>query len=247
MSTAGRAEQLEREKQRAAAAALAWVKDGMRVGLGSGSTVHHFIRLLGERCRSSGLQIEAVATSRASESLARQYGIILIEPERGLQLDLAVDGADEIGHGLSLIKGGGGALLREKVVAQAAKMFLVVADSSKRVERLGAFPLPLEVVPFAVPWVMDRIAALGAIPVLRAGHGSSPYTTDQQNSILDCEFGSIADPAALAAQLESIAGIAEHGLFVNCAGAALIASGDRVHRFEPDGSETAIAADGGRS
>ena len=215
--------QLDQEKQLAARSALEWVKSGMRLGLGSGSTAYHFIRFLGEKVQQGQIKVEAIAASRASETLARQFQIPLLDPERGLRLDLAVDGADEIGPGLSLIKGGGGALLREKVIARAADQFLVIADSSKRVSQLGAFPLPVEVIGFAVPWVMDELARLGSKTALRMGAGSSAYLTDQQNNILDCNFGVITDPQALAAKLEAIPGIAEHGLFLNYAHAALIA------------------------
>src|ERR1700675_4965117 len=152
------------EKQAVAEAALRWVRPGMRLGLGSGSTSHRFIEALGERVRRGELGVEGIATSQASEKLARQSGITLITPRRGLVLDLDVDGADEIAPDLSLIKGGGGALLREKVVARASRYFLVLADASKMVQMLGAFPLPVEVIPFTVPWVMDEIVKIGGNP-----------------------------------------------------------------------------------
>lgn len=231
LSAAGRKskEQVEQEKRAVAEAALRWVKSGMRLGLGSGSTAHHFIRLLGERVRAGSLRVEGIPTSRDSEALARECGIPLIEPQRGLTLDLDVDGADEISHDLSLIKGGGGALLREKAVAHASRHFLVIADSSKLVAKLGAFPLPIEVVPFTVPWVMDQIERLGGRPVLRLRSGTDqPYLTDQHNQILDCHFGEIEDPADLARHLQKIPGIAEHGLFLDCAKTALIADGSQL-------------------
>ncbi len=229
-------DQHDAEKRTVAEAALRWVRTGMRLGLGSGSTSHCFIELLGERVRRGELSVEGVATSQDSEELARQSGITLITPHRGLLLDLDVDGADEIAPDLSLIKGGGGALLREKVVAHASRYFLVLADSSKLVQQLGAFPLPVEIVPFTLPWAMDEIAKIGGNPVLRMrpDSGAQPYFTDQQNYILDCKFGVIESPADLAARLEKIPGIAEHGLFLGYANAALIARGSEVLVLRPN-------------
>jgi ribose 5-phosphate isomerase A len=225
-------EQLAQEKQAAARAALKFVRSGMKLGLGSGSTSHCFIKLLGEKVRSGELRVEGIATSIDSERLARDCEIPLIEPARGLKLDLGVDGADEIGPDLDLIKGGGGALLREKVVERACRYFLVLADSSKIVRQLGKFPLPVEVIPFSLPWVMDELEALGGKPVQRTVPGlGHAYITDQQNYILDCHFGVIEDPRRLATQLEAIPGIAEHGLFIDYASAALIADGNDVLVF----------------
>ncbi|PYX88428.1 MAG: ribose-5-phosphate isomerase RpiA [Acidobacteria bacterium] len=225
-------EQLQAEKRTVAEAALRWVKSGMRLGLGSGSTAHLFIQLVGERVRHGSLKVEGIPTSRDSEALAKKCGIPLLEPERGLVLDLDVDGADEIGPNLDLIKGGGGALLREKAVAHASKHFLVIADSSKQVAKLGAFPLPVEVVPFTVPWVMDEVERLGGRPVLRTQSGTSnAYVTDQQNYILDCHFGLIEDPSTLSRHLQEIPGVAEHGLFLGYAKTALIADDSEVTVF----------------
>ena len=229
-------EQLQAEKEVVAGAAVRFVKSGMKLGLGTGTTAHHFIHRLGERVRRGELSVEAVATSKQSQALAKEVGITVSEPRRGLRLDLAVDGADEIGPNLALIKGGGGALLREKIVAAAADYFLVIADSSKLVNQLGAFPLPLEVVPFAVPWVMDRVEALGATAVLRMDRESRdrPYLTDQQNYIVDCQFRAIEQPAQLASKLEAVPGIVEHGLFIGYARAALIARGRAVYVLYQD-------------
>jgi ribose 5-phosphate isomerase A len=221
-------DQLADEKQAAARAALKYVRSGMRLGLGSGSTSHCFIRLLGEQARSGELRVSGIATSKDSERLARECGIPLIEPARALQLDLGVDGADEIGPDLELIKGGGGALLREKVVERACRYFLVIADSSKIVQRLGAFPLPVEVIPFSLPWVLDELEVLGGKPVQRMCDPQTPYFTDQQNYIVDCHFGGITDPRWLASKLETTPGIAEHGLFIDYAKAALVADGSEV-------------------
>ena len=235
-------EQLDKEKRTVAEAALRWVKSGMRLGLGSGSTAHHFIRLLGERVRNGTLQVQGIPTSRDSETLAKECRIPLLEPQRGLVLDLDVDGADEIGHDLSLIKGGGGALLREKAVARASRHFLVIADSTKLVAKLGAFPLPVEVVPFTVPWVMDEIERLGGRPVLRMRAGSGdPYITDQQNQILDCYFGVVEHPEELSRQLEEIPGIAEDGLFLGYARNALIADNSEVTVLRPGQTRVALS------
>ncbi len=229
-------DQHEAEKRTVGEAALRWVRSGMRLGLGSGTTSHWFIKELGERVRRGELNVEGIATSRDSEELARECGIPLITPRQGLVLDLDLDGADEIAPDLSLIKGGGGALLREKVVARASRYFLVLADASKLVQMLGAFPLPVEVIPFTVPWVMDEIVKIGGSPVLRMkpDSGSEPYLTDQQNYILDSKFEPIESPADLASRLEKIPGIAEHGLFLGYANSALIARGSEVLVLRPN-------------
>jgi ribose 5-phosphate isomerase A len=217
------------EKHLAATTALRWVREGMTLGLGSGSTAALFIRELGERVQA-GLRIQAVATSQASEALAREAGIPLLEPRRGLRFDLTVDGADELDAQLCLIKGGGGALLREKVLATASDYLLIVADSSKAVARLGRFPLPLEVVPFALPWVLDAVAALGGAPMVRPDKLSSNELakSDQGNLLVDCHFAAIANPAELAAQLQSIPGVVEQGLFLGLARTAVVAQGGQA-------------------
>jgi len=223
-------DQIEKEKQAAARAALSWVRSGMTLGLGSGTTARYFIQFLGERLRNEPCEIEAVASSTASETQARELGIRVIEPRRGLRLDLTVDGADEIAPDLSLLKGRGGALLREKVLAQVSRYFLVIADSSKRVGHLGVHPLPVEVVPFAAPWVADQIEVMGGKSALLMNHGSAqePYVTDQRNYILECKFAEIKDPRTLGEQIENIPGVVGHGLFVGYAQAAMVAHGDDV-------------------
>ncbi|WP_205711138.1 ribose 5-phosphate isomerase A [Hymenobacter sp. HDW8] len=165
---------VDNEKRRAAAQALHWVSDGMSVGLGSGSTAAYFIQLLGEALQAGKLRVQATATSLASETLARSVGIPLLAPRRGLRFDLTVDGADEIDPQLTLIKGGGGALLREKVLATASDYLLIIADSSKLVPQLGQFPLPLEVVPFALPWVLDAVTQRGGEPTVRVDKKKAP-------------------------------------------------------------------------
>ncbi len=233
---------LEQEKQVAAAAALRWVRDGMLLGLGTGSTSAQFIVQLGAAVRG-GLRVQGTATSVGSEALARQVGIPLVEPRRGLRFDLAVDGADELDAQLRLIKGGGGALLREKVLETASDYLLVVADSSKLVPRLGRFPLPLEVVPFALPWVLDALGALGGAPVVRMAQDdpTATYFSDQKNLLVDCHFGQIADPEKLAAQLKTIPGIVEHGLFLGLAKAAIVVRNGEALVLRP-GEEARPAA-----
>lgn len=220
----------DKEKQLVAAAAMRWVRDGMVIGLGSGSTAAHFITLLGQEVQGRKLQVQATATSVASETLARSFGIPLLKPRQGLRFDLTVDGADELDSQLRLIKGGGGALLREKVLATASDYLLIIADSSKLVPQLGQFPLPLEVVPFALPWVLDAVEALGGGPVVRLDkqRKSEPAHTDQGNLLVDCHFAAIAEPEQLALQLQAIPGIVEHGLFLGLASAVLVAQGEQV-------------------
>ena len=202
----------------------------MTLGLGTGSTADYFIDLVGERVRAGSLQVEAVASSKASEARAAAVGLPLIAPRRGLRLDLTVDGTDEVDPGLGLIKGRGGALLREKVLAQASRYFLVIADSSKRVAQLGLCGLPVEVVPFALPWVMDQIEELGGRAVLLVDRSSpeKPAVSDQQNYLLDCRFGVIEDAQSLGPRLDKIAGVVGHGLFLGYARAALVAEGSEV-------------------
>ncbi len=219
-------------KRQAAEAALAHVEDGMLLGLGTGSTAAHFVRLLGLRV-AQGLNVTCVATSEATAEQARQAGISLSTLDASPELDLDVDGADEIGPGLALIKGGGGALLREKIVAAASRRMIVIADGAKRVDELGAFPLPVEVVDFgltATALAVERAAIeLGlnvAIDLRR--RGAEPFLTDSGNRILDASFGRIPDPETLAARLAEIPGVVEHGLFLGLADLALIASGDGV-------------------
>ncbi len=219
-------------KRRAAEAAVAHVEDGMRLGLGSGSTAAHFLTLLGRRV-ADGLDVAGVPTSEATARLARAAGVPLTTLDENPELDLDVDGADEIGPGLALIKGGGGALLREKIVAAASARMIVVADMGKRVDELGAFPLPIEVAPFglaATALAIERAAVELGLPAaldLRRRHGS-PFVTDGGNRILDASFGRIPDPEALANRLANIPGIVEHGLFLGLADLALIASPDGV-------------------
>lgn len=219
-------------KRRAAEAALTHVKDGMRLGLGSGSTAAIFVELIGKRV-ASGLTVVGVATSEATADLARKAGVPLSTLDDEPELDLVVDGADEVGPKLGLIKGGGGALLREKIVAAASRRMIVVADSSKRVAVLGAFPLPIEVNTFglvatsrAIEKAAVKLGLSGAIEIRRK-HGN-PFVTEGGNRILDASFGRIPDPEALARELADIPGVVEHGLFLGYADLALIASPEGV-------------------
>ncbi|HEY0161541.1 MAG TPA: ribose-5-phosphate isomerase RpiA [Edaphobacter sp.] len=217
-----------RLKQKAAERALELVEPGMTVGLGSGSTATLWIKLLGEKVRDQGLKIRAIASSEDSEKLGRSYGIPFTTFEETRVIDLAVDGADEVAPGLALIKGGGGKLLREKIVASAAKKFVVVADESKIVEKLGKFPLPVEVIPMAEPLVNDALRDLGFTPKVRANKDGSQHITDEGNLILDCSGLLIDDPDTMAAELDSIVGVVEHGLFLEMADIALIAAADGI-------------------
>jgi ribose 5-phosphate isomerase A len=208
-------------KFNAAQAALEYVKDGMIVGLGTGSTSAHFVRLLGERVRQ-GLRVKGVPTSEATRNLAEQVGVPLLEISQIASIDVDVDGADEIDPSFRLIKGGGGALLREKIVAAASKKMVVIADQSKWVEMLGAFPLPVEVSRFGFALTLGRVAlalraagCVGQDVVLRvSGKANEPVITDGGNYILDAHAHRIPDPAALNLALKNIAGVIEHGLFI---------------------------------
>ncbi|MBS1820697.1 MAG: ribose-5-phosphate isomerase RpiA [Acidobacteria bacterium] len=218
-------------KRLAARNALEFVEDGMSLGLGSGTTSAIFIRELGERVKG-GLKVRGIATSAASQTLAESLSIPITNFDETPELDLAVDGADEIGPGLALIKGGGGALLREKIVESAAKKFIVIADSSKLVKQLGRFPLPVEVIQMALPNVTRKLKALGLNPTLRHHADGSRYITDENNFILDCAAGEIPDPAKTAADIRAIVGVVEHGLFLNMASFALIASDQGVTKVD---------------
>jgi len=221
-------DQRTRLKLHAAHRALELVQSGMTLGLGSGSTAALWIHLLGEKVRDHGLKIRAIASSEESERLGRTYGIPFITFEECQSLDLTVDGADEIAPGLALIKGGGGKLLREKIVASASNRFVVVADESKLVEKLGNFPLPVEVIPMAVPLVSSALRALGFTPDVRLNHEGARYFTDEGNLILDCSGRLLDDPAAVATEIDSIVGVVEHGLFLHMAHLALTAGETEV-------------------
>ncbi len=215
------------EKEAAARASLKFVHDGNVVGLGTGSTAAYAVRFLAEQVRS-GLKIRGIPTSSSTRELAQSLGIPLTTFDEVQQIDVTIDGADEFDPQLHLIKGGGGALLREKIVASASRQVIIVTDASKQVPVLGKFPLPVEVIQFARPLVAKRIAALGAAVKLRQDAKGSPYVTDEGNHILDCSFGSISDPPALARVLDAMPGVVDHGLFINLASVVLLARGEKV-------------------
>ncbi|MEO1015347.1 MAG: ribose-5-phosphate isomerase RpiA [Pseudomonadota bacterium] len=225
-------------KRAAAAAAVELVRPGMTLGLGTGSTAAHFISLVAERYGVAG-GLQCVPTSEATGKAAVAAGLEVIAPDETTRIDLAVDGADEIGPELSLIKGGGGALLREKIVAAAADQFIVIADESKIVRRLGAFPLPLEVEPALWGLTVSRIRdALGELAVADAplrlrsdAEGEGAFLTDGGRYIVDVSFGAIDDPAAVNAALGSVPGVLETGLFLGLADGALVAGPDGVRRL----------------
>ena len=228
----------ERRKREAARRALALVKPGMKLGLGSGTTARHFVDLVGEQVKG-GLDIVCVATSEATETQAKALGIPLSTLDDLPELDLTVDGADEVDPQLRLIKGGGGALLREKIVASASKRMAVIADSSKLVRVLGAFPLPVEVVPFGLAATRGHIerafAGLGLGGPIRLRGGPAPFVTDGGHYILDCSLGAIDQPERLGERLSAIPGVVEHGLFIGLARAAFIAGAEGVQVLgDPD-------------
>jgi ribose 5-phosphate isomerase A len=209
------------------------VTDGMKVGLGTGSTAILFIHELGRAVRN-GLRIQAIATSDESAALAEELGIPLTNFEDTPVLDLNVDGADEIGPGLALIKGGHGAHLREKIVASAARQFIVIADESKLVSKLGRYPLPVEVIQLALPLVKRRLQDLGLNPVLRKiQDGSASWITDEGNLILDWHGGVMEKPDEVASKIRGIVGVVEHGLFLGMSSLALIASENGVREVRP--------------
>jgi ribose 5-phosphate isomerase A len=217
----------DQEKEAAARASLQFVKDGQVVGLGTGSTAAYFIKLLGEKVRN-GLRIKGIPTSVRSRDLALSLGIPLTTLDECQEIDVTVDGADEVDPQLRLIKGGGGAALREKIVASATRTMVVVADASKQVHKLGKFPLPVEVIKFAQALIEKRISALGAQVQLRTNADGTPYITDENNHILDCRFGVIQDADRLAGQLSQMPGVVEHGLFIGMASVALFARGSDI-------------------
>jgi ribose 5-phosphate isomerase A len=222
----------DRAKRAAAHAAADLVQTGMRVGLGTGSTAAFLVARLGERRREEGLRITAVPTSERTAELARAEGIQIVDLDRARWLDLTIDGADEVDGELNLVKGGGGALLREKIVATASERMVVIADRAKRVEALGAFPLPVEVIPFG--WEVTRTL----IQELLAGQGlpgreaalrrpdALPFVTDQGNLIIDLHLGRIGDARALALALNQIPGVVENGLFLDICDTLILGAED---------------------
>jgi ribose 5-phosphate isomerase A len=237
MSAMTAAEDRDQRKLEAAERALTLVTPGMKLGLGSGSTAHHFVDLVGKRV-AAGLEIRCVATSEATEAQAKALGIPLSSLDQLLELDLTVDGADEIAPDLSLIKGGGGALLREKIVASASAAMIVIADHSKLVPMLGRFPLPVEIAPFGATATRRAVEAAaaaagcdGPAPPRMGGDGHA-FVTDGGHWLLDAQLQSIADPQSLATRLCAVPGVMEHGLFIGLAWAAIVAGPEGVRLVE---------------
>ncbi|HIA53040.1 MAG TPA: ribose-5-phosphate isomerase RpiA [Candidatus Melainabacteria bacterium] len=214
------------DKKLAAQSAVDLVEDGMVLGLGTGSTAVFAVQLLGERVKK-GLKIKGVPTSDSTEKLARSVGIPIVTLDEFPALDLDIDGADEVEPSLCLIKGGGGALLREKIVAYASKRVVIIVDEKKLVEKLGKFHLPIEIVPFSRGLVQEKVDEMGAKSVVRV-RDDRVFRTDENNLILDCDFGLIEDPRALAQKLSLIPGIVEHGLFIDMVERVIIGNDGKV-------------------
>jgi ribose 5-phosphate isomerase A len=226
-------------KQQAAEHALDFVEDGMQLGLGSGSTAAKFVDLLGRRVKD-GLRVVCVPTSETTRVQAARLGIPLTTLDEAPQLDLTVDGADELDGALRLIKGGGGALLREKIVAMASERMIVIADGTKLVATLGKYPLPVEVIPFGLAATRAMIEMLaaeagcsGALTLRRAPDGQ-PFVTDSGNYLLDCAFDRIEEPEALDQALKLVPGVVENGLFLGVADAAIIAGAEGITLLQRD-------------
>lgn len=225
---------IEGAKRRAAEAAATHVEDGNVIGLGSGSTAKHFIEVIGSDLRSGKIRgVLGVPTSHQAAADSVKAGIPLTSLDEHPELDLTVDGADQIDGKLDAIKGGGGALLREKVIASASEAYILIADERKLTRDLGSgCPLPLEVLPFSLGSVLLKIKRLGAGAVVRAGQGKlGPVVTDNGNFIIDADFGAIADPSGLERDLKAIPGVIETGLFLGYAGLAYIGAGEGVREM----------------
>jgi len=223
-------------KRLVARRAVEFVSDGMAVGLGTGSTASLFIRELAERVKRDNLRIRCVASSDASAALGTSLGLEVVSLAELPELDVYIDGADEVGpasQGLPLIKGGGGAHLREKILASSAKRFICVVDSTKIVPVLGKFPLPVEVIKMALPLVERGLNELGINPKQRYHADGSVYLTDENNYILDCACGQIPEPEELAAEVRSIVGVVEHGIFLGLASVVLVAGENGVEELYP--------------
>lgn len=212
-------------KQLAAETAVALIKNGMKVGLGTGSTAYFAIQKIGQRVKEEGLQVTCIATSIQSEQLAKSLNIPMAGFDQLERLDITIDGADEADPQLQLIKGGGGALLREKIIAYMTDHYVIIVDESKYVRTLGKFHLPVEVIAFGWQRTFDHLKTLGAIPHLREKDGA-PYITDNGNYILDCDFGAITQPRELQTSIDLIPGVVECGLFVDRTATLIIGTND---------------------
>jgi len=214
------------EKQRSAEAAVEYVKDGMIVGLGTGSTTEFAVKKLGEKVRD-GLAIRGIPTSDITKKQAEEEGIPLIDFSETIYIDLTIDGADEIDADLNMIKGGGAALLREKIVASASREVIIIVSSEKFVHQLGSFPLPVEVIPFGWQVIFNQLETLGGSPDLRLKQGQA-LRTDQGNYIIDCRFSQIIDAVQLEQLLNMIPGVVENGLFTGLCSRMIMADGDKI-------------------
>ncbi|WP_296975630.1 ribose-5-phosphate isomerase RpiA [Thermobacillus sp. ZCTH02-B1] len=223
-------EQQTAEKRRVGEKAAELVEDGMIVGLGTGSTAYWFIKKLAERV-AGGLRITGVATSVRTAELAESLGIRVVDVNEVGEVDLTVDGADEIDDHFNAIKGGGGALLREKIVASISRRMVVIVDSTKRVERLGRFPLPVEMVPFGYKHTLRKLEQAGCAPRLREKDGA-PFVTDGGHYIVDLHLGRIDDPERLAGSIGNMPGVVEHGLFIGLVTDVLIAEDGEVRMMK---------------
>ncbi len=212
-------------KKVAADKAISFIRDGMMVGLGTGTTAYWAIEGIGRRLKEEGLKIRAIATSNRSEEQARSLGIPIVSFASVEQIDITIDGADEADGHLNLIKGGGGALLREKIVATNSSQLIIIADERKLVKNLGKFPLPVEVVVFGWEKTFQKLKLLGCAPVLRVDK-DKPYITDNNNYIIDCSFGEIDDPVKLHSDINFITGVVDNGLFINLATKLIIGMED---------------------
>ncbi len=226
---------LDALKKEAAIQAVAQIKNGMIVGLGTGSTAFHAVNAIGDRMKAEGLSIIGVPTSSRTADQARGLGITLASLEDRPSLDLAIDGADEIELStLNLIKGAGGALLQEKLVEVSAARLIIIADETKKVDKLGArFAIPVEVVRFGWKSTFGRLEALGCQPTLRLRADGEPFVTDEQHFLLDCQFGLIDDAARLADAIKGITGVIEHGLFIGMTSQAIVATSSGIENLFP--------------
>lgn len=222
--------QTESEKKLAALEAVKYIRDGMTIGLGTGSTAFYAVGAIGDLVKQ-GMQIKAVPTSVQTKQLARSLHIPLVEINEVNEIDITIDGADEFTTNFELIKGGGGALLREKVVASLTKENIIIADSSKHVQKLGKFKLPVEVIPFAMNYVISQLRGVGGEGVIRK-KDNNIYMTDSKNYIIDVDFGLIGNPAKFANELDHITGIVEHGLFINLTQRIIMAEEKTIHQFQ---------------
>jgi len=222
--------QQDAEKRVAALEAIRFIKDGDVVGLGTGSTAKYAIEEIGKRVQN-GLTITAAASSKKTDELARSYGIEILDLQTLSSIDVSIDGADEFTESLNLIKGGGGALFREKIIASLSKNRIIVADASKKVEKLGAFKVPIEVIPLALQYVTDQITKLRGSSLLRQINNET-FITDNGNYIIDADFGLIDHPEELARSLNQIDGLLAHGLFIGLTNKVIMASNNGVVVFE---------------